>query len=138
MTTTDFIKDDTDKIRFELMDPIFEEAMAKVLTKGAKKYAPNNWKLGTKERYIGAIKRHLNQRLQGKLLDDGPGGINEAHTAQIAINAMFLWWLDTYGERKSEGVRFDCDGPIQKENQVESRREGNSTPPQAGDSSPRW
>ena len=44
---TNCMKFDTDKPMFELIDPYFEEDIAKVLTMGAKKYAKDNWKLNT-------------------------------------------------------------------------------------------
>ena len=36
-------KKDADKLRFDLILPEFEEAMAHVLTHGAKEYGANNW-----------------------------------------------------------------------------------------------
>ena len=50
-------KKDQDKLRFDLILPEFEEAMAHALTHGAKEYGANNWQKveGAKARYTGAL-----------------------------------------------------------------------------------
>lgn len=86
-----FKKDDNGKPRFDLIDPYFEEDIAKVLTMGASKYAENNWKLNTDiNRYISALQRHLNKIKQGEYIDDES---LLQHTAHIACNAMFLHYM---------------------------------------------
>ena len=53
-------KQDTGKIQYELIPPELPEAVADILTFGAKKYAPRNWELGMKwSRVFGALMRHL-------------------------------------------------------------------------------
>ena len=49
-----FIKADKEKINFSLVDPYAYEDLGKCLTIGAKKYSPDNWKLGDIESYIAA------------------------------------------------------------------------------------
>ena len=67
---TEFLKFDSAKPRFDLVDPWFSEDTAKVLTMGAMKYAEDNWKLNTDiKRYIGALERHLNEIKKGELFD---------------------------------------------------------------------
>lgn len=86
-------KHDQDKLRFDLILPEFEAAMAEVLTYGAKKYGDNNWKLveGAKARYTAALKRHLNEWQRGYTYDtDSSCRV----LAQVAVNAMFLDWFD--------------------------------------------
>lgn len=86
-------KHDQDKLRFDLILPEFEQAMAEVLTHGAEKYGDNNWKLveGAKARYTAALKRHLNEWQRGYVYDtDSSCRV----LAQVAVNAMFLDWLD--------------------------------------------
>lgn len=86
-------KHDQDKLRFDLILPEFEQAMAEVLTHGAKEYGDNNWKLveGAKARYTAALKRHLNDWQRGYTFDtDSSCRV----LAQVAINAMFLDWFD--------------------------------------------
>ena len=86
-------KKDADKLRFDLILPEFEEAMAHVLTHGAKEYGANNWQkvAGAKARYTGALQRHLNQYRKGYMYDLDSDCNN---LAQIAVNAMFLYWFE--------------------------------------------
>ena len=86
-------KKDEDKLRFDLILPEFEEAMAQVLTHGAKKYEANNWQkvADAKARYTGALQRHLNQYRKGYMYDLDSDCNN---LAQIAVNAMFLYWFE--------------------------------------------
>ena len=86
-------KKDEDKLRFDLILPEFEEAMAHVLTHGAKKYEANNWQkvADAKARYTGALQRHLNQYRKGYMYDLDSDCNN---LAQIAVNAMFLYWFE--------------------------------------------
>ena len=86
-------KKDEDKLRFDLILPEFEEAMAHVLTHGAKKYGANNWQkvANAKARYTGALQRHLNQYRKGYMYDLDSDCNN---LAQIAVNAMFLYWFE--------------------------------------------
>ena len=86
-------KKDEDKLRFDLILPDFEEAMAYVLTHGAKEYGANNWQkvADAKARYTGALQRHLNQYRKGYMYDLDSDCNN---LAQIAVNAMFLYWFE--------------------------------------------
>ena len=86
-------KKDADKLRFDLILPEFEEAMAHVLTHGAKEYGANNWQKvdDAKARYTGALQRHLNQWRKGYMYDLDSDCNN---LAQIAVNAMFLYWFE--------------------------------------------
>ena len=86
-------KKDADKLRFDLILPEFEEAMAHDLTHGAKKYEANNWQTvnNAKARYTGALQRHLNQYRKGYMYDLDSDCNN---LAQIAVNAMFLYWFE--------------------------------------------
>ena len=86
-------KKDADKLRFDLILPEFEEAMAHVLTHGAKEYGANNWQKvdDAKARYTGALQRHLNQYRKGYMYDLDSDCNN---LAQIAVNAMFLYWFE--------------------------------------------
>ena len=84
-------KYDKHKIRFDLLEPRFIYAMAEVMTYGAHKYAPNNWQEvdDFSDRYTAALHRHLNAWQRGEECDQESG---LQHLAQIAINAMFLFW----------------------------------------------
>ena len=93
-------KDDDGKLRYDLLDVDFEEEMAKVLTEGVKKYSPNSWQKveDAKNRYYAALRRHLAAVRKGEFrnLEDG----DVSHFAQIAVNAMFLYVLETKMEDK--------------------------------------
>ena len=93
-------KKDEDKLRFDLILPEFEEAMAHVLTHGAKEYGANNWQKveDAKARYTGALQRHLNQWRKGYMYDLDSGC---THLAMIAVNAMFLQWFEFNPEIKN-------------------------------------
>ena len=81
------IKHDQDKPQFRLIPPKAELAFAKVLTMGAKKYAPDNWKQIEPHRYVDALMRHLNAFRQGEATDPESG---EHHMAHIMCCAAFI------------------------------------------------
>lgn len=93
-------KDDDGKLRYDLLDVDFEEEMAKVITYGATHYAPESWKNvpDAKNRYYAALRRHVAAIRKGEFINDKDGGVS--HFAQIAINAMFLYVLETKMEDK--------------------------------------
>lgn len=65
------IKHDLGKPEFNLIPPRAELAMASVLTFGAAKYAPDNWKLvdNAETRYLAAAMRHINAYRAGEVYD---------------------------------------------------------------------
>jgi hypothetical protein len=86
------MKFDNDKLRWDLLplEPI--EELVKVITFGAKKYAPNNWRKvdnGVK-RYYAACMRHIVAHMQGKL-NDAESGIS--HLAHAICNLVFMYEL---------------------------------------------
>lgn len=94
------VKDDADKLRYDLIDADFEEEMVKVITEGAKKYGPNSWQKveDAKNRYYAALRRHVAAIRKGEFRNAEDGDVS--HFAQIAINAMFLYVLETKMEDK--------------------------------------
>jgi len=78
-----------------------EVDLAKVLTFGARKYKPNNWrKCSDTGRYLAAAHRHNNAILAGEVKDQETGFEHRAH---VLTNLMFLDVLGlTYGEDKDE------------------------------------
>jgi len=79
---------DADKVRHDLLPPNAINELAKVLTFGAKKYAPNNWMKGMAwSRIIGPLKRHLNAIERGEDYDPETGLLHSAH---VMCNAAFL------------------------------------------------
>ena len=86
----DLIKYDDDKVRMDLVVPEFVEGLARVLTFGAKKYAPNNWKKNPEwYRYFAALMRHMWAWWKGEDLDPETG---ESHLYHAACCLMFLAW----------------------------------------------
>ena len=91
-----FLKFDSDKLRFDLIPPEWEEEDAKVLTYGAIKYKPNNWRKGEIERYKGAVMRHRCAYRKGEWLDPETG---LSHLSHMRTNVGFLFTLE---EQKNE------------------------------------
>jgi len=58
--STEGVKHDEGKVRYELLPPELLEGTAVILTLGAEKYTSRNWELGMKwSRPFGALMRHL-------------------------------------------------------------------------------
>lgn len=74
-------KFDSGKPRMSLIPPYAAESIAKVLTIGAEKYAPDNWKYveGREWRYMDALYRHLNAHMKGEKNDPESGLPHLAH-----------------------------------------------------------
>lgn len=87
-------KHDGDKPRYDLLPPIAIDEMAKVMTFGAEKYAPDNWRHvdNAVERYRAALLRHSFAMLRGEELDPETG---LPHAAHAMCCAAFLTELDT-------------------------------------------
>lgn len=82
------VKFDDEKPRVDLVDPDFIEGIAEVLTFGARKYAPNNWRRGFDySRLIASIYRHLLAFQRGEDFDPESG---QSHLYHLGCNAMFL------------------------------------------------
>lgn len=83
-----FIKHDGEKNRLDLLPPLAIEAIGRVLTYGARKYSPDNWRKCTELwRYTGAALRHIFAHMRGERLDPETG---EPHLAHAACCLMFL------------------------------------------------
>lgn len=82
-------KFDMGKPQMELLpfDALVE--VAGVLTYGAKKYAADSWRHipDAKNRYAGALLRHLAAHLSGESVDQESG---LRHISHVACNALFL------------------------------------------------
>lgn len=74
-------KADSDKPRMDLIPPKAEKLLAEVLSYGAQKYAPNNWKHvpDAHDRYIAAAMRHINSHRSGEEIDPESGLPHLAH-----------------------------------------------------------
>lgn len=103
-------KFDGGKLRMDLLPPEAIEGMAEVLTFGAKKYAPNNWKTlpDFDERYTAALLRHMFARMRGER-DDPESGLS--HLKHIITNAAFLIWKEEMDRAKENLPVVDVRAP---------------------------
>jgi hypothetical protein len=88
---------DAGKLRFDLIPPEWESALAAVLTKGAEKYADRNWEKGLSwSRRYASVRRHLNAFWAGEDLDKETG---LPHLAQAAWGCLaILTFMTTHKE----------------------------------------
>lgn len=97
------------KPRVDLIDPSFQMGLARVLSYGAKKYSPDNWRYGSKwsKRYASA-QRHMLEWQAGNDVDEETG---ENHLYHAAANIMILayWQFTGRGkdDRKLENLEAD-------------------------------
>lgn len=89
------MKFDEDKLRWDLLPLDCVEEVVKILTFGAKKYAPNNWQLveNAEDRYYAALLRHLVAHKKGETIDPESGLL---HLSHVACNIIFLLWLEKH------------------------------------------
>lgn len=81
-------KADKDKLRMELIPVSAYESLGRVLTHGAKKYGPDNWRLVETDRFVGALLRHLIAFLKDPNGVDADSGLK--HTDHLLANAVFI------------------------------------------------
>lgn len=91
-------KDRKGKIMVELVLPEFIEGVAKVLTLGAKKYAPNTWQnvKNPIDTHYASLFRHLLAYRRGEMIDQES---KLPHLYHIATNCMFLIDHEIEGRR---------------------------------------
>jgi len=104
------------KNRLDLVPPELIEEVGQVLTFGAEKYAPDNWKLGLKfSNCLASLKRHLTAFEKGEDVDPESGLL---HLSHVATNVAFLIWTmkhrpdmdDRYHLKKDElPIGLDID-----------------------------
>lgn len=85
------VKFDKDKPKWNLLPWDELEDVVHVLTFGAKKYAPDNWKFvdDANNRYMDAAMRHLVAHQQGETRDSESG---ESHIAHAICCLLFMLW----------------------------------------------
>lgn len=86
-------KDDAEKPRWDLVQPKALAAYVRVLTFGARKYAPENWRKVPEptRRYLAAALRHVMAYLAGERRD---AETNESHLAHALCCLAFVLELD--------------------------------------------
>mgnify|MGYP000078234772 CR=1 FL=1 len=87
-------KFDSGKPLLDLLDPYALEELAKVLTFGAGKYAPHNWRKGIAiSRLTASLLRHIFAFMRGQNTDPETG---LSHIAHAMCNCMFILWTMEY------------------------------------------
>lgn len=86
------LKFDSEKVDYNLVPPRALEGIAGVFTYGAKKYAPNNWKLVVPpERYLSAAFRHIEAIRMGEDIDNiETGGSGLLHIDHAITSLIML------------------------------------------------
>ena len=89
VSTINGVKYDKDKPQWSLLPFKALTEVVEVLTYGAKKYAPDNWKKvpDAKQRYIDASFRHFTAYIGGEKLDSETG---KSHLAHALCCMLFL------------------------------------------------
>ena len=97
-------KFDGNKIQYGLLPPLALKATAEILTFGAEKYEPDNWKYvpDSKRRYFDALQRHLWAWKDGEQNDLDTG---KNHLAHAMCCLMFLYEHD---------VKYSKDSDVQQ------------------------
>lgn len=85
-------KHDADKLRWDLLPIDAVEDIVRVLTFGAKKYSPNNWKKVSdpENRYYAAAMRHLAEYRKGNPIDSETGLPHLAHAGCCLLFLSFF------------------------------------------------
>ena len=92
-------KYDKGKNRLGLIPPEIIEAIGRILTHGANKYAPRNWQKGISyEKIYGAMQRHLQKFWNGEKLDSESG---LPHLDHAACNLAFLITYEAHPKQYS-------------------------------------
>lgn len=82
------IKNDSEKPRYDLIPAVALDEVVAVLTYGAGKYSPHNWRKGFEwGRLLGASLRHIFAWARGEDLDPET---KLSHLAHAVTNLMFL------------------------------------------------
>ncbi len=90
------------KIRHDLIPAWAINELAKVYTKGALKYAPNNWRKGMEwSKVLASLKRHLNAVEKGEDFDEETELYHIAHVAWNAITLLEYYKIYPQGDDRN-------------------------------------
>jgi len=96
------VKHDAEKIQLELLSRVWIEEVGKVLTFGARKYSPNNWRKGLQiTRLLGACLRHVFSFLGGEDNDPESGLSHLGHAS-----ACLMFCFETYRNKPNMDDRY--------------------------------
>ena len=104
-------KFDEDKLRYDLIPVLAQEEVVKVITLGAKKYDPENWKNVPegRRRYYAAAMRHMEAWRKGEKQDE----IGTHHIANAISNLMFILEKELQGiEDIRENITKEVDKSV--------------------------
>ena len=91
------LKFDNEKPQLDLIPSSLLNAVGEILTMGARKYEPQNWRKGLKySRVIAALMRHLNAWREGDSIDKES---EKSHMWHVACNVAFLIEFEMYPEK---------------------------------------
>ena len=91
LTSEQFVKDDDDKPRIDLLPPEMLLGTAEVMAYGAKKYSANNWAHGADwSRYYSAMMRHMLAFWSGEDNDD-ESGLSHLHHASCCLSFLVAY-----------------------------------------------
>ena len=107
-------KADLAKARWDLVPLGVMRQVVEVLTRGAAKYAPDNWMFvpAARERYYAAAQRHIDAWWHGELRDPEMG---THHLANAACCLMFLMWFDNQAEQAEQATQSPARGETDDE-----------------------
>lgn len=87
-------KDDSGKLRYDLLPRRALQQVAARLTQGEKKYCAQNWRVGIPySKLVGAAERHLNAFCMGGIIDED-GGLHELSGAVISLLMLLEYELE--------------------------------------------
>lgn len=93
------MKYDGDKTDFTLVPPDSYQAVADVMTLGARKYSKNNWVSLEPSRIVAALERHLTAWKMGEDFAEDSG---QHHLAHLAANAMMLYHIQVNSPERDD------------------------------------
>ncbi len=101
-------KNDQEKPRMDLIDYEFLVGIAKVLSKGAEKYAAHNWRGGISySRLVAAAYRHLGAFNTG---EDNDPEWDLSHLYHLGCCIMFLAWMKNHRPDLDDRFKYEWLG----------------------------
>lgn len=87
------------KLRYDLLEPYAIEELVRVFSKGAQKYAPNNWKKGMEwSKVLASLKRHIAAFEKGEDVDQETNCYHMAHAAWNALALVSYYKIYPQGD----------------------------------------